>query len=189
MDQQVKVIEAPKPFVSWEDMKTHGKIEEESEKSYVETLVNGATTWLDGPTGWLGRSLGVQILEFSSSSWPCNVDDLPYGPVIEVISAEYIDANGDSHSIVTEDLTDFSDMPDVRGDEGDVKIRYRAGYGVQDGEDQAKWNNVVPSPIQVAVMMLATQWYQNREGVSVGSSVDELPFAVKALIQPFRIYR
>lgn len=189
MDHRVSVIVAPAPFVSWEEMQTHGKIEEESDQTYVETLISAATTWLDGATGWLGRSLGVQVLEFAGCGWPQSVLCLPFEPIIEVVSVNYIDPNGDEQSLPLPFPDDVSDLPDVRGNPGDVRIRYRAGYGKQDPDDPLKWINTVPDPIRVAVMMLVSQWYENRQGLTVGQTVGELPFAVRVLVQPYRVYR
>jgi len=105
------------------------------------------------------------------------------------VSINYIDPNGDEQSLPLPFPDDVSDLPDVRGNPGDVRIRYRAGYGKQDPDDPLKWINTVPDPIRVAVMMLVSQWYENRQGLTVGQAVGELPFAVRVLVQPYRIYR
>jgi uncharacterized phiE125 gp8 family phage protein len=187
MDQRVVVIEGPSPIVTWDEMKIHAKIEEETEKVYVQTLISAATAWLDGATGWLGRSIGLQVLEAKYSNWPCRTDDLPYGPVVEVLSVDYVDRNGTAQVLLPEDFASGSPFPDVRGNDGDVTIRYRAGYGSAD--DDGVWVAAPPAPLKVAVMMLVAQWYENREAAAVGVSVEKLPFAVEALVQPYRVYR
>lgn len=189
MDQRVVVIDAPSPIVSWDEMKTHGKIEEESEKTYVETLIEAATGWIDGPTGWLGRTIGVQVLELRLDGWPCSFSDLPYGPIIELVSVVYVDANSTERSIDLVGLSDDFELPSVRGRLGDVRIRYRAGYGALDHATPPKWVNTPPAAIKVAVMMIVSEWYESRSPVSVGSSFDELPIGPRTLLQPYRIYR
>jgi uncharacterized phiE125 gp8 family phage protein len=189
MDRHVRVVEAPKPIVSWDEMRTHGKIEEESEKTYVETLIEAATGWIDGPTGWLGRTIGVQVLELQLSDWPCSMADLPYGPIIELVSVVYLDADGAEHLIDVHGLSDDFDLPTVEGRPGDVRIRYRAGYGVLDDATPPKWVNTPPAAIKVAVMMIVSEWYESRSPVSVGSSFDELPIGPRMLLQPYRVYR
>lgn len=189
MDQRVVVIDAPSPIVSWDEMKTHGKIEEESEKTYVETLIEAATGWIDGPTGWLGRTLGVQVLELRLGDWPCSFSDLPYGPIIEIISVVYVDAEAVERTIDVDGLSDDFEFPSIRGRPGDVRIRYRAGYGALDDATPPKWVNTPPAAIKVAVMMIVSEWYESRSPVSVGSSLDELPIGPRMLLQPYRIYR
>lgn len=189
MDQRVRVVKEPAPIVTWEEMKTHARIDDESEKDYVEGLIAGATAWLDGPTGWLGRSIGVQELEVSLSDWPCSIQDLPYSPVAEVISITYIDPTGSLITWPAGTPILFEDMPAVRGREGDIKIRYRAGYAKSDPQDAAKIVNDPPAILRVAIMMLANQWYQNRQNISIGETIGEMPVTVEKLVQPYRVYR
>lgn len=42
--------------------------------------------------------------------------------------------------------------------------------------------------IKAAILLCISQWYSNREGVVVGETVSEMPIAVQALLQPYRIY-
>ncbi|MFZ5338746.1 head-tail connector protein [Enterobacter asburiae] len=42
--------------------------------------------------------------------------------------------------------------------------------------------------VKAAMLLLVGHWYANRETVSVGQTVAEVPFAVEALLQPYRIY-
>ncbi|MFV9176011.1 head-tail connector protein [Serratia marcescens] len=42
--------------------------------------------------------------------------------------------------------------------------------------------------VKAAMLLLIGHWYANRETVSVGQTVSEVPFAVEALLQPYRIY-
>lgn len=42
--------------------------------------------------------------------------------------------------------------------------------------------------IRAAMLLLIGHWYANRETVGVGVSATEVPFAVEALLQPYRIY-
>ena len=42
--------------------------------------------------------------------------------------------------------------------------------------------------VKAAMLLLIGHWYANRETVSGGQTVAEVPFAVEALLQPYRIY-
>lgn len=64
---------------------------------------------------------------------------------------------------------------------GSVTITYVAGSwgdGVQ--------VNTCPASVQQAILMLVSHWYNNRDAVSV-LNLKEVPFAVKALLNPFKI--
>ena len=188
MDRHVRVVEPAAAVISIDDARRHLVDLPQEDEEYVSGLILAACTWINGPTGWLGRSIGVQVLEAEFSGWPCAFDDLPYGPVLELVSVNYVDPAGVSHSYPVEDL-DLANAPDVRGRIGDVRIRYRTGYGAKDPNDASKWIDAVPAPIKVAVMMLVAQWYRTREPIAIGATVEALPFAVDALLQPYRVYR
>lgn len=61
-----------------------------------------------------------------------------------------------------------------------ARIRFVCGYGTP---------SAVPQPLKQAMLMLISHWFENRETVNVGTSVNELPFSVQMLLQPYRIMR
>lgn len=42
--------------------------------------------------------------------------------------------------------------------------------------------------VKAAMLLLIGHWYANREAVNIGNITTEIPFAVEALLQPYRIY-
>lgn len=184
----VVVIEPPQPVVTLDEAKKHLIVEHSDDDTLIDTYILAATAWLDGPAGRLGRTLGVQVLEWQLSDWPCHGFRLPYPPEIEVLSIKYIDPDGIEQTWPFEAPLYFENLPTLRGREGDLKIRYRAGYGASSG-DPVIWTNAVPAPIKVAILMLVHQWYHTRSPVVVGAPVETLPFAVEALLSPYRVYR
>ena len=42
--------------------------------------------------------------------------------------------------------------------------------------------------VRTAMLLLIGHWYANRESVVVGETAAQVPFAVEALLQPYRIY-
>lgn len=42
--------------------------------------------------------------------------------------------------------------------------------------------------VKAAMLLLIGHWYANREAVNIGNITSEVPFAVEALLQPYRIY-
>ncbi|MBY5942774.1 head-tail connector protein [Halomonas sp. DP5N14-9] len=47
---------------------------------------------------------------------------------------------------------------------------------------------VMDGSVRTAMLLLIGHWYENREAVVVGTITSEVPMAVEALIQPYRIY-
>lgn len=177
------------PVVGWADAKKHLRLSGEVEKAYVEGLIEAATGHLAGVDGLLGRSLGAQVLELRQDA--CAIRDrvrLRYGPVIELVSVQYRDTNGDLH---TADNTEFelvgSDLVAAGAAfawEGDayhreaIRVRYRAGY--EDG---------IPAPLRTAILLMVGDLYRNRETVTA-VEMHKVPMSatVDALLQPFRIF-
>ena len=111
-----------------------------SDHSRVVDLIASAQAQIDGPTGWLNRSLGVQTIEVSSDRWP---SDLPCRPILDLVSVE-VDGKAVSGVTVSRDgrLKVAGACPS-----GSTVIRYRAGY---DGDK----NGPVPANAKAAVVLL-----------------------------------
>jgi len=194
---RVAVITAPSPVVSVADAKKHLRVDHSDDDTYIEGLVAAATAWLDGPAGWVGRSLGVQTLEARVAGFGCYFEriELPCPPVIEILSVQYLDANGaeqtvDPSNYLSRDgeiwlKSTFLAPAVYRDDPLPVAIQYRAGYGVPPDFTE----NLLPPPVKVAILLLIGHWFENREPVVFGQSIADLPFAVEALLAPYRVYR
>lgn len=50
----------------------------------------------------------------------------------------------------------------------------------------AEFENGWPEPILQAVRLMVAMWYHNREGVSEGGVVSEVPFGVKDMLASYR---
>lgn len=177
------------PVVSWADAKKHLRLSGEAEKGYVEGLIEAATGHLAGVDGFLGRSLGAQVLELRHDA--CAIRDsvrLRYGPVIELVSVQYRDANGDLHTVdnvefelLGNDLVAAGSAFAWKGNayhREAVRVRYRAGY--EDG---------IPAPLRTAILLMVGDLYRNRETVAA-VEMHKVPMSatVEALLQPFRVY-
>lgn len=178
----VVVVEPSAPVVTLQEMERHLADLPDEDQQYVSLLIAAATAWIDGPAGWLGRAIGPQLLEYRDDE-PCSsLVALPFGPVIEIETA-WID--GETVNLDDPNLLGPIMMPGS----GRYRIRYWAGYGRRDPDDEAHWISLAPPPIKVAIMMLVAQWYNVRENVITGTITSEMPFAVDALLQPYRVYR
>lgn len=202
MDSQVRVIEPPQPIVTLEEAKRHLIVDFDDDDELIKLLLLAATSWIDGPTGWLGCALGVQTLElrvddFYSLACQQDVIPLPYPPILEIVSITYRDPAGVSVVMPDGDYQPTlggvrplrDGWPSAEGTAESVLIRYKVGWQKPDPADPAKLVPDVPQAIRTAIMMLVAQWYAVREAVTTEGSVNKMPFAVEALLQPYRIYR
>lgn len=181
----VVVVTPPEPIVTVEEAKQHVRIDDDGEKAYVEGLIAAAQGWIDGPAGWLGRAIGPQLLELRDDH-PCSpIVTLPYGPVLEVVEAWSGDDPVDVSAYSPGAPAFGFGMQMTAGQP--IRIQYWAGYGKRNSDGD--WVSAAPPPIKVAVMMLVAQWYMARAAVNIGNIVNEMPFAVDALLQPYRVYR
>lgn len=178
----IVVITPPEPLVSLDDAKDHLRVTGNDEDTLIEGYVAAASAWIDGPAGWLGRSIGEQTLELRTNVF-AGCDRLPYGPVLSVTEVRYVDRLGAdqlldpaSYEVVGGGLRcrhGYS-WPSLRGDAEGVRVIYQAGEGE------------VPPQVRQAVLLLVGQWFRNRMSIVVGTISSELPFGVEALLNPLR---
>lgn len=178
----VLVVAPPEPLVELEDVKAHLRVTTDDEDSLIESYIAAASAWIDGPAGWLARSIGEQTLEFRCDGFSF-CDRLPYGPVIAVTEIQYVDPDG-TEIILGGDVYDVAaggvvlrhgaTWPSLRGDAEGVRVLYQAGEAE------------VPAQVRQAILLLVGQWYRNRMSVVVGTISSALPFGVEALLAPLR---
>jgi uncharacterized phiE125 gp8 family phage protein len=192
------VVITPPDFavVSLDEAKAQLRVDHDDDNDLIETLIEVATQHIDGSAGWLGRALISQTLELQLDRFPnCGVL-LPYPPVAgPVTSVKYDDADGveqtansSSYRLVGPsgrprfELEYGATWPSTRCQTAAVRIRYVAGYG-ESGDD-------VPAPIRHAILLMVSELYQNREitGDTGRDLARELPFAVTALLSPYRVF-
>lgn len=157
------------------------------EDGLITGLIDSATSLLDGYSGTLGRCLMTQTwrvsadslsscmrLPFPAASVVVNVTD-EAGTPSTVASSNYTLLHDARGSYVQ--FKDAYSYPTDLAETAAVTIDVTAGYG--DAED-------VPAAIRQAMHLLVAHWFSNREAVNVGNITSALPFAVDALITPFR---
>lgn len=186
----VRVIDPPEPVVTLEEAKRHLRVTWGEDDDLIAGLISAAQQHIDGPAGWLGRSIGVQTLEATRGRFDCGRNLLlPCPPAIEIVSVAYLDAAGTEQTVAAGDfrLVDsrvwfgptFS-FPATSCAPDAVRIRYRAGYdGATTGD--------VPAPITAAMLLMIGHLYAQREATSA-DALSILPMGVDALLSPFRIW-
>lgn len=176
----VLVVTPPQPLVDFQMAKDHLKLDAGDEDELVEAYIAAASAWIDNPLGWLGRAICAQTLELRTSTFSA-ADILPHGPVKSIESVKYVTPSGVEETLPTNAyrldgsaLVATGAWPTLRGDAEGVRIRYVVG--------EAK----APTPVQQAALLLIGQWFANRASVVVGTIVNQMPFGVEALLQPYR---
>lgn len=139
-----------------------------------------------------GRSLLPAVFESRFSAFPAAglpIQLLP-GALISIDAFTYIDADGatqavDSASYVvpaTEPaeiyLKKGYSWPLTEGNEGDITIRFTAGY--ETAQD-------IPADLLQAVFFLAGHFYEQRQIVNTGSQVFEIPMTAEYLVGPHNL--
>jgi uncharacterized phiE125 gp8 family phage protein len=177
--------------VSLETAKDHLRVTHNDEDDYISLLITAARKHVEDFTG---RALITQ-------TWDQWFDRFPYGgdaesvvksPIQSVTSVTYVDINGATQTLSTSVYVVDTDSnpalfylaynqtwPTFREQRKAIKIRFVAGYGDTEAS--------VPAPITQAVMHLVAHMYENREPVSVGNTVTQIPFSVEALLTPYRV--
>lgn len=150
----LRVVTPPSPIVTPVDIAG----DHADDDSAVMRMIAAVTEEIDGPTGWLGRCLGPQELEYAG--WiGCGRFRLPCGPIIAITSVSTEDCDGtaatvdpslyrlaDGHLVVAAGV-DWVRRPLHR-------VRYKAGYngtsGAGDGELQT---GPVPERARQAIIL------------------------------------
>lgn len=177
--------------VSLAEAKAHCRIDSSEDDAFVVGYLLAARQHVEVYTR---RALMRQTWDMTlDSSWP-DIIVVPKPPLISVASVSYVDANG-----VTQVLSPATYQVSTGGIEGriaraygqywpsvrpltfdTITVRFTCGYGTNPGD--------IPEPIRQAMLLLIGHWNENREAVNVGNIVNELPFAVEALLFPFRVF-
>lgn len=174
------------PVLSLLEVKDHLAVDSDDSDALIASYTASAIAHIDGPEGWLGRSIGVQTLEARCDVFR-DVMQLSYGPVIDIVSVEYVSPAGQPLVVSPADYelrgwilgSSFGRRwPTVGKHPEAVRIRYRAGY------------EEVPPAIRAAILLMVGDLYRNRDTVTTGSAASiPMSTTVANLLGPFRVWR
>lgn len=180
------VTAPPLPVVSVAEVKEQSRIQESESDDLIESYIEAATAHLEGRDGILGRALVTQTWDYSLPCFPVeSCIALPLAPVQSITSITYKDENGNPQTFPGANYFLSAD----KNWQPKVYLGYNASWpGTRDEPDAVTIRavygyTVVPLPIKQAIVLLTAHQYENRE--PLGDAMEELPFSVRALIEPF----
>lgn len=159
------VVENPAdPLVTWEDASAHLELDGDgAQMMAVEGMIGAAWEHLSGPDGWLGRSLGTQIVDYYRDAFLEGDIALPLGPVQAIVSVDYRQPSDGVWVTMPEDQYELrgdvlapafgaptmSGWPATASISEAVRIRYRAGF------------TILPKPIRAAILLMVADLFEN----------------------------
>ena len=205
----IRIITPPVQVVTAAEAKAARVFMADDADSFVDLRLAAAQSQIDGPMGWLKRSVGEQVLELALDGFfhpgHCSID-LPLPPIVEVVSIKYRDDAGAeqtidsaSYEIVGDEVRPvdgrWTDLLGIRPGAGPF-ITYKAGW---------KADNA-PAAIKHAIMLMAAELRTigpaggivRREQVEGIGTFDyavpdvvakQLSTTAERLLSGFRIYR
>lgn len=174
--------------ITLDALKLHLRITGSAEDTLLQELLAACRREVEEVTG---RALVTQTWELALDGWPRAFCELPRGPLQSITSVTYYGADQTLHTLAADQyhaVTQttpgwFEWAPGVSAPTLSVDrvlrvfVRYVAGYAV--GE--------VPAPLVQAILLLCGHLYEHREAVVTGTIAVALPWAVEALIGPYRL--
>lgn len=196
----IRRLSGPEPIVVPADVPgSHA-----SDDALIVGAIAGVQASIDGPTGWLGRSLGAQQLELTTDRLARSIR-LPFEPVTNIISVKYRDRAGvlqtideSNYRVASGNRCQFGTgfaLPETDCTSDSVTIVYDAGYAAGGMPESAKRAVIIgvqqSKPMTDQSVMLRSE---NVEGVgevsyAASEATGELVRrAIEALLAPLRVH-
>lgn len=182
----VRTVAPASPVITLDEAKRHLRVSHDDDNSDITELVEVATAAIEGPNG-IGIALNEQTWRMSLDHFPCEVV-IPLGPVTEITSICYTDADGDA-ATVDSWRTDLDTQPcriwpardtawpAITCEPGAVKITFKCGF------------EQVPADLKAAVKLLVGHFYEHREAVTSDLKAVDLPMGIPAILERYRVGR
>jgi uncharacterized phiE125 gp8 family phage protein len=170
------------PPVCLAEAKAHARIDINTDDSLVSALIDGAVEHIEM---FCRRDLIARTYDWSLDEFPGSADAIcfPKHPLSSVASVQYYDTDDVLQTLPAANYTvDTGQIPgrlylvpdevwpDTKNKRKAIIITFSTDPGT-----------IAPT-LRVAVELLVSHWYENREAVVIGSGANELPMAVKNLL-------
>jgi uncharacterized phiE125 gp8 family phage protein len=189
----LRLITAPTSYpVTLNEAKLHCRVDGAEQDALLNIYIAAATNYVEQ---YLGRAIMTQTWELVLDSFSDAIL-IPKGPVQSIASVKYFDTSEilqtlDSASYVLDNVSDpawivrptDTSYPAVADGVNNVIIRFDAGY------------TTVPEAIRAAILLLVSQWNDERSSISSvrqsvtsDGGVPTLPNTVDALLTNYRAF-
>ena len=183
--------------VELDDLKLHLRVDEDDEDVLISALLKAAREYCERYTRrvFLETELSFTFDDFPSDRrWFY----LPRSPLISIEQILYYDTDGVQQTlnsslyytdigketparvILDPDEFDWPDTQSYRA--SSVQVDFKAGYKTPDGTADC-----VPEAINAAIKLLVGHWYENREGVVIGTISNKVPMTVNMLLDGYTV--
>ena len=171
------------------DAKQHLRVDISDDDALITALIVTARQQAEHRTG---RAFVTQQWRLGLDQFPDDSLELPLPQLQSVQSVTYLDSNGgrqtlagSEYDVITDELVGRivpaygKSWPDCRVTPGSVQVSYTCGYGAA---------AAVPASIKSWMLLAIGAWYENREALSSGQPVVELPRCFwNGLLDPFYV--
>ena len=179
--------------LSLQEVKDHLRLDDSAHDSLLLSLIGSATNHTEMFTRlkWINATFDWSFYGFPSGR-VIRLDEQPLAPLVSVTSIKYVDTDGATQTLATSEyvvdigvkpgeieLAFDKSWPSTRGQRNAVTVRMIVGHGEGPGD--------VPEDAKAVMKLLIGTWYDNREGVIVGTISSKLPDAVESLLWGLRI--
>ena len=170
------------------EAKDHLRVDGPDDDALISVLITAARKWAEEYTG----------RQFVTATWDWFLDGfcpsfgVPIPPLQSVTSVKYLDTAGAEQTLdaATYRVDAVSEPGRIALDYGKswpstysvinaVTVRFVAGYGAA---------GAVPEPIRQAMLILIGEMYEQREESLVGTIQSSVPFGVRALLAPYKVW-
>ena len=170
------------------EAKTHLKVDTDADDTYIDNLISAAT---ESAQIFTNRYFINTTITQYGDTWS-DISTLFKSKVNSITYIRYYDSDNSSQTLDTSVyLTDLNHQPARIGLKPNqsfpsladrinaVFCKYVVGYGSAASD--------VPEGIRQAVLLTVGNWYENRQNVVVGHSVNELPKSAQYLLEQFKV--
>ena len=188
IEYEIEQAAAGDAAITLDEAKAACRVLHDDEDTYLQLLIDAASSMVDGPFGYLGQAVVTQswLIKFPGSAVRGRgILPLPFGPVKSISSIKTFDG-----ATLSADLkADF----ELQGGRFTPAVAPKDGVQWPDLAD--RWNALqiefiagdaqaaVPARIKQAMLMIVAHWFANREATVIGSISKEIELGVLGLLQ------